>query len=212
MASSSIKFDIPATYMRGFDLGQQKGLQRLLAYAFTHLPASAFTGAITGTSAALTGALTAASVAVTGDLGSATVTATGAATAASIAVTGAATAATVSATGAVSGLTVTGKPVVTTISGDGAITIADGIVKLTKGSAAAITLAAPSAGQEGTILRIISNSAFAHVITATGLLDDGVTGGSKNTATFGAFAGASIMLCAINLKWSVLNKNVVTVA
>lgn len=174
MASSSIKFDIPATYMRGFDLAQQKGLQRLLAYSFANLPSN-----LAGSTQVLTGTLTGVAA---------------------------------NFSGAVTALTMTGKNVVTTISGDGAITIAEGIVKLTKGSAAAITLAAPTAAQEGTTIRVISNSAFAHVITATGLLDDGVTGGSKNTATFGAFAGASIELVAINLKWSVLAKNVVTVA
>lgn len=108
--------------------------------------------------------------------------------------------------------TLIAQTVVTTISGDAAATIAAGTVKLTKGSAAAITLAAPTAAQEGTIMYFVSNSAFAHVITATGLIDDGITGGSKNTATFAAFAGASITLMAINLKWSVIAKNVVTVA
>lgn len=100
----------------------------------------------------------------------------------------------------------------TTISGDGAITISPGTVKLTKGSAAAITLAAPTAAQEGTTIVVTAGSAFAHVITATGLLEDGVTGGAKNTATFGAFVGATITLAAINLKWHVVSKNVVTVA
>ena len=103
-------------------------------------------------------------------------------------------------------------PAVTTITGDGAITIASGVVKLTKGSAAAITLAAPTSGQEGTRITVISNTAFAHVITATGLNDDGVVGGSKNTATFAAFAGAAITLVAIGLKWSVESLKVVTVA
>lgn len=168
MASSTIKFDIPATYMRGFDLAQQKGLQRLLAYMALNMPASTFTGAITATSAVLSGALSA--------------------------------------------LTVTGKPVVTTASADGALTIADGVVKITKAGVCAMTLAAPTAGQEGTVMRIVSNTANAHTLTATGLIDDGVTGGSKNLGTFGAFAGASITLVAINLKWSVLSKNVVTIS
>lgn len=99
-----------------------------------------------------------------------------------------------------------------TITGDGAITIQNSTVLLTKGSAAAITLAAPTAAQAGTRIEIISGSAFAHVVTATGLLDNGVTGGSKNTATFAAFAGASITLIAAGLKWTVLSSNVVTVA
>ena len=101
---------------------------------------------------------------------------------------------------------------ITTIAGDGAITIRSGVVALTKGSAAAITLAAPTAAQAGTQITVISGSAYAHVITATGLLDDGVTGGSKNTATFAAFVGAAITLLAYNLKWVVVSKNVVTIA
>lgn len=95
---------------------------------------------------------------------------------------------------------------------DGAIAIANGTALLTKGSAGAYTLAAPTAAQAGTRLRIISQTAFAHVITATNLIDDGVTGGAKDTATFAAFAGAAIELEAVNLKWAVVGKNVVTVA
>ena len=163
MASSSIKFDIPATYMRGFGLDQQKGLQRVLAYAFANQPSNAAGSALT-----LTGALVAD--------------------------------------------TYTASPVVTTASANGALTIADGVVKVTKAGVCAMTLAAPTAAQEGTIMRIVSNTANAHTLTATGLLDDGVTGGSKNVATFAAFAGASITLVAINLKWSVLALNAVTVA
>ena len=87
-----------------------------------------------------------------------------------------------------------------------------GLVVLTKGSAAAMTLAAPTAAQAGTRLRILNGTAFAHVITATNLLDDGVTGGAKDTATFGAFVGAAIELEAYNLKWIVVSKNVVTIA
>jgi hypothetical protein len=101
---------------------------------------------------------------------------------------------------------------VITYAVDGAINPLTNTAKLTKGSAGAYTLAAPTIAQEGHILTIVSDSAYAHVVTATGLINDGVTGGAKNTATFAAFAGASIMLQAINQKWAVLNKNVVTVA
>lgn len=112
----------------------------------------------------------------------------------------------------ITGGTSTTKAVVTTIAGDGAITIAAGAVVLTKGSAAAITLAAPAAGDVGTQLRIYAGSAFAHVVTATGLIDDGVTGGSKTTLTFGAFVGSSITLEAVQVgKWAVTAKNVVTI-
>jgi hypothetical protein len=111
----------------------------------------------------------------------------------------------------IAGGTSTAQEVVTTIAGDGAITIATGIVVLTKGSAAAITLAASTA--VGTRITIVAGSAWAHVVTATGLLDDGITGGSKNTATFGAFVGSAITLIVAQTgKWAVESKNVVTVA
>jgi hypothetical protein len=95
---------------------------------------------------------------------------------------------------------------------DGALTKTTGVKVLTKGSVGAYTLAAPTAAEEGRRLTIINGSAFAHVLTATNLIDDGVTGGAKDTATFGAFVGASIELIAYNLKWTVLAKNVVTIA
>ena len=95
---------------------------------------------------------------------------------------------------------------------DGALTKNTGVKVLTKGSAGAYTLAAPTAAEAGHRLTVINGSAFAHILTATNLIDDGVTGGAKDTATFGAFVGASIELLAYNLKWTVLAKNVVTVA
>lgn len=112
----------------------------------------------------------------------------------------------------ITGGTTTGISTVATIAGDGAVTIAQGTTIFTKGSAAAITLAAPTAAQAGTTIVLIAQSAFAHVVTATGLIDDGVTGGSKNTWTSAAFVGSSLTLQAINLKWSVLSKNLGTIA
>jgi hypothetical protein len=100
----------------------------------------------------------------------------------------------------------------TVYSADGAIDPLVGSAVLTKGSAAAMTLAAPSASQDGLRLRILNGSAFAHVVTATNLIDDGVTGGAKDTITFGAFVGAAIELEAYNQKWIVVSKNVATVA
>lgn len=82
---------------------------------------------------------------------------------------------------------------------DGVITGA-GIALLTKTSIGAYTLAAPSS--DGIGLTIVSRTAFAHVVTATGLIDDGVTGGSKNQITFAAFAGASIHLVSAGAKWN----------
>lgn len=100
----------------------------------------------------------------------------------------------------------------TAYAADGAVSTNSGLKVLTKGSAGAYTLAAPSAAEEGQQQIITAGSAFAHVVTATGLIQDGVTGGAKNTMTFGAFVGSSIHLVAYGLKWHVVAKNVVTVA
>lgn len=95
---------------------------------------------------------------------------------------------------------------------DGAITKTPGSKRLTKAGVGAYTLAAPTADEEGAVIVILNETANAHVITATNLLDDGVTGGAKDTATFGAFVGATLTLRATSLKWQVLSKNVVTIA
>jgi hypothetical protein len=84
--------------------------------------------------------------------------------------------------------------------------------KLTKATAGAYTLVAPTAAQEGTLLVVTNGTAAAHTITATGLIEDGVTGGAKTTATFAAFVGATIVLLAVNLKWHTVSLKAVTVA
>lgn len=94
---------------------------------------------------------------------------------------------------------------------DGAI-IKKGFAVLTKTSAGAYTLAAPDIGANGTPLVITAGTAFAHVVTATNLIQDGVTGGAKDTLTFAAFVGSSIHLIAYNETWYVVAKNLVTVA
>jgi len=98
------------------------------------------------------------------------------------------------------------------MAADGAVPIQNGTVVFTKGSAIAATLAAPTAAQEGTIMRFVTGSAFAHVLTATALIDNGVTGGSKSAWTAAAFLGSSLTLLAYNLKWTVLNFNLGAIA
>lgn len=95
---------------------------------------------------------------------------------------------------------------------NGAVTPTVGLATLTKATAGAYTLAAPTAAQDGMYLCITSRTAAAHVVTATGLFEDGVTGGAKNTATFAAFVGATILLVAVNLKWHTVSLKAVTVA
>lgn len=102
---------------------------------------------------------------------------------------------------------------VTLAAASGAIALVPGTVVITKtGSLAAMTLAAPTAAQNGLMLTVTSATAFAHTITATSLIEDGVTGGAKTTATFAAFAGATIVLVAYNLKWHTVALKAVTVA
>lgn len=94
------------------------------------------------------------------------------------------------------------------LTADGAIAVQPGIVFITKGSAAALTLAAPS-NQDGLQLTIVSTTSFAHTITATNLVWDGTTG-VNTTGTFAAFAGASVTLMAKGTLWYVVSANLVT--
>lgn len=86
---------------------------------------------------------------------------------------------------------------IATVAGDGAIDISIGgpdVTMLTKGSAAAITIAAPVIqGQRRTV---ISDTAFAHVVTFTGNTLRGGTA-AVATATFAAQKGASITLVSL---------------
>lgn len=94
-----------------------------------------------------------------------------------------------------------------------AIVIATSLVVIARaGNVNATTLAAPTAAQQGTRLTITTGTAYAHTITATSLIHDGVTGGAKTTATFAAYLGASLELVAYNLLWHVINKNLCTIS
>ena len=74
---------------------------------------------------------------------------------------------------------------------------------ITKAGVAAMTLAAPTVTtDDGKVITITSGTAFAHTITATGLLNTGSD--NVNVATFAAFAGASVTLQAYQGKWNVL--------
>lgn len=95
---------------------------------------------------------------------------------------------------------------------NGAIAANSGIAIITKATAAAMTLAAPTPEEEGAELSIVSTTSAAHVVTATDLIEDGTTGGSKDTLTFAAFPGAQVTLLAVPGKWVVLHKTAVTVA
>lgn len=97
------------------------------------------------------------------------------------------------------------------ISGDGAITIANSTVYLTKGSAAAITIAAPTAGtHDGLEIWVIAGSAQAHVITCSTVGFNAK--GSSGTVTYTAAIGNAVVLKAYNGNWYTPVKTGVTVA
>jgi len=98
---------------------------------------------------------------------------------------------------------------ITVIPGDGAIPVdRNGIFLLTKGSAAAITLAVPGAKNVGRRITITGGSDFAHVVTAASTsAHDGTTGG-HGTLTSPAFQGGSLILRAVTAaKWNVEDNN-----
>ena len=79
-------------------------------------------------------------------------------------------------------------------------------VVITKTSACALTLAAPTAGDDdGHTIRIVSTTAFAHTVVVTGF-KMGVTG-SNLKVTFAAFAGCSLYLYAYQGAWYLLSMN-----
>jgi hypothetical protein len=92
-------------------------------------------------------------------------------------------------------------PTPVVLAGDGAIPPhVQHVYVITKGSAAALTLAAPTAGaDDGNTITIFSSTAFAHVLTATGLLNTGSA--NHNTATWAAQLGGSLTLWAYGGKW-----------
>ncbi len=81
-------------------------------------------------------------------------------------------------------------------------------IMLTKATAGAYTLAAPTVSQNGLRLIVTSQTAAAHVIT--GVFEDGTTGGST-TATFAAFKGATVTFVAANGLWNIVNTMTVTI-
>lgn len=92
-----------------------------------------------------------------------------------------------------------------TLSVNGAIPAHTGhTYVITKAGVLADTLAAPTAGtDDGIEITITSDTANAHTLTATGLLDTGTA--SVNLATFAAFKGAGLTLMAFNGRWKVLS-------
>lgn len=78
---------------------------------------------------------------------------------------------------------------------------------ITKGSALAGVLVAPSTAQDGLVVTFTSLTAFRHVITATSLLANGLTGAPYTTATGNdTKIGATLVLQAQNAIWNVVSQ------
>jgi len=84
---------------------------------------------------------------------------------------------------------------------DGAISITNGTVIITKADVAELTLAAPAAGDNYKILKIVSTTAKAHKITfGTGEIN----GGTYTTLTLGAAIGNAAIIIAYGTVWYTL--------
>lgn len=96
-------------------------------------------------------------------------------------------------------------PDVITYGQDGVMTqpLEETIAYIAKNTAAAaLTLSAPSLALNGLPFTITSQTAFAHVVTATGLLNTGA-GALLSTITFPAQPGATVTLVSQNGLWNV---------
>lgn len=99
-------------------------------------------------------------------------------------------------------------------SASGAIAITQGVAVITKSSAAAMTLAGPTAGlpsaggNDGQVLRIVSTTAQAHTVTTP----SNKINGASTTLTFGTAVGNFAELIAYGGVWYTLSKTGITVS
>jgi hypothetical protein len=98
-------------------------------------------------------------------------------------------------------------------SADGAIQIRPGTVFITKGSAAALTIANPTSGvHDGMRITIVSTTAFAHTVSNAAGAGFNGGGAASDVGTFAAAAGNGMTLEAYQGKWYVSNNTGVTLA
>lgn len=98
-------------------------------------------------------------------------------------------------------------------SADGAVTIKSGVVAITKGTAAALTIADPTSGTDDyKKLLVIATTAAAH--TLSNAAGSGFNGGgaASDVGTFGGAKGDNITLVAYGGVWYVDNNVNVTLA
>lgn len=99
------------------------------------------------------------------------------------------------------------------VPASGALSVSSGAYLITKAGVEALTLAAPTAGvQDGMVIKVTSGTANAHTLVATALFYNGASGSPYTTATFGAFAGAEIVLKSYNGFWYVISTSNVTLS
>lgn len=97
---------------------------------------------------------------------------------------------------------------------DGALALEPSIVFLEKGSAAAMTLAAPVLDGrkiDGIEITIVAGTPFAHVVTGTDLFWAGATGGPFNKITTAAFIGSGATIVSRNGLWLVISNVAATI-
>ena len=99
-------------------------------------------------------------------------------------------------------------------TGDGAIPLESAIVFLEKGSAAAMTIQAPTLNGkhvDGIEITIVAGTSVAHVVTGTNLFWGGATGGPFNLITTAAFIGSSATIVSRKGLWLVTANVLATV-
>lgn len=95
---------------------------------------------------------------------------------------------------------VSGRKSIALASADGAISLKDGVVFITKAGVAALTLADPTdVTDDGKVLHFISKTANAHTVTIAGGLNG--AGSGADVGTFGAAAGNRFSVIAHGGKW-----------
>lgn len=98
-------------------------------------------------------------------------------------------------------------------SADGAITIKDGVVVITKAGVAALTLADPTATVDDyKTLRIISVTANAHTVSNAAGSGFNAGGAGSDVGTFGGAKGDGMTVMAYQGDWYVVDKTNVTLA
>ena len=96
-------------------------------------------------------------------------------------------------------------------SADGAITIKNSTVVVTKGTAAALTLGTPTTAQNGTTIVIVAATAAAHTVTAS-TIGFNAANTSGDVGTFGGAIGDGMTVVAYGGEWLVTNNVNVTLA